>query len=386
MAVGTGIKKHLGKMLIIVLILIGSLVIGACAYIQHPKFGRLPEGSRLEAIKQSPNYVDGEFSNLVPTPMLTEDSNFATVFFNSLVTRKERPRPAGSMPSVKTDLKALDRDRDTVVWLGHSSYFVQLGGRRVLIDPVFSSFAAPVSYTNRAFAGTDLYTAEDMPEIDYLFITHDHWDHLDHASVMALKSKTKKVICGLGVGGYFASWGYASEQIHESDWFDLLEPERGFAIHVLPARHYSGRLLTKNKTLWVGFALETPDRRLFFSGDSGYGPHFSEIGRMFDGFDLVVLDSGQYDRRWAHIHMNPEEAARAVEELQARALLPAHIGKFSMANHPWDEPFRRINAASEGKNFRLLTPLIGEPINLDDDQQLFSRWWEGMVNDLPPAL
>jgi L-ascorbate metabolism protein UlaG (beta-lactamase superfamily) len=148
---------------------------------------------------------------------------------------------------------------------------------------------------------------------------------------------------------------------------------------VLPARHYSGRLLTRNKSLWAGYAITTAGRRIFVSGDSGYGPHFAEIGHRFGGFDLVVLDTGQYDEQWPYIHMTPEEAAHAAQDLQADALLPGHVGKFSLARHSWDAPFRRIAAASEGRSYRLLTPMIGSPILLDDRQQRFSRWWEDLA-------
>jgi L-ascorbate metabolism protein UlaG (beta-lactamase superfamily) len=147
-------------------------------------------------------------------------------------------------------------------------------------------------------------------------------------------------------------------------------------IHALPARHFSGRLLIRNRTQWAGFAVETPGRRIFFSGDGGYGPHFSEIGRRLGGFDLAVLDNGQYDRRWAYMHMTPEEAVRAAGDLRARALRPAHVGRFCIAKHPWDEPFRRVVAAGEGKPFRLLTPMIGEPVMLDGSAGTFEHWWE----------
>ncbi|MCX7781999.1 MAG: MBL fold metallo-hydrolase, partial [Negativicutes bacterium] len=174
--------------------------------------------------------------------------------------------PTTSIPTVKTDLKTLDKDKDIVVWLGHSSYFMQLGGKRILIDPVFSPSAAPVSFANKAFDGTNPYTAEDMPEIDYLLISHDHWDHLDYPTVTALKPKIKNVICGLGVGSYFEQWGFDTKHILEADWFTALELENDFTIHVLPARHFSGRLFSRNKTLWTGFALATPERRIFYSG------------------------------------------------------------------------------------------------------------------------
>ncbi len=153
--------------------------------------------------------------------------------------------------------------------------------------------------------------------------------------------------------------------------------DSGLTIHVLPARHYSGRGLSKNKSLWAGFVLETPQRRIFLSGDTGYGPHFAEIARTFGSFDLVALDGGQYDPRWPLIHMTPEEAVRAADELGAKSMMLAHVGRFSIASHSWDEPFVRVVEAAKDKDFRLLTPRIGEPVWIDGAAQDFIRWWEG---------
>jgi len=366
------------KMIFALLLLAACVALGACAYLHQPKFGRLPDGDRLAALTNSPHYVDGEFRNLIETPMFTEDRGFFSGLTANLFAEKKRRRPVAAIPSVKTDLRALNREVDAVVWLGHSSYFLQLGGRRILIDPVFSDHAAPLPFLNKAFAGTTLYTADDMPDIDYLLISHDHWDHLDYPTVTALQKRIGKVICGLGVGAHLAHWGYPETQIVEADWFETLRLEEDLIIHVLPARHFSGRLLARNKTLWIAFALETSQRRVFFSGDSGYGPHFAEIGEMFDGFDLAILENGQYDPLWAYIHMLPEETARAAEELHARALLPGHAGKFCISNHAWDDPFIRLTEASREKPYRLLTPKIGEVVDLSDGGQRFSHWWEGI--------
>jgi len=371
-------KRWLRKMLLSLLISPVILFLGIGIYVQQPKFGSLPEGPRLETIQKSPNYVDGHFQNLVFTPKFIEEGNSTSVMWNYLFTKKERLIPIDPIPTIKTDLMALNKDKDMIIWLGHSSYFIQLGGKRILIDPVFSSYASPVSFVNKAFEGTNQYTAEDMPEIDYLLISHDHWDHLDYPTVIALKPKIKNVVCGLGVGAYFEQWGFDKEIVHEADWFAALELEKGMTIHVLPARHFSGRLLSPNKTLWTGFALVTPQHRIFYSGDSGYGPHFKKVGEMLNGFDLVIMDNGQHDKRWPYIHMMPEEVAQAAEELKAKALLPGHTGKFAIANHPWDEPFKRITDASRNKNYRLLTPMIGAAVELENQEQFFSYWWEGV--------
>lgn len=360
------------------LVAFGCLALGACAIFNQAKFGKEPEGERLARVRSSPNYGNGEFRNTIPTQTLADGQSTFKILWSNLSDKTPRLRPEGPVPTVKTDLKSLDAARDVVIWLGHSSYYIQLGGRRVLVDPVFSDYAAPFSFINKIFAGTGIYTAEDMPEIDFLLISHDHWDHLDYPTVTELKSKVKTVVCPLGVGAHFEHWGYAKERIHEADWGDAPLLDGDLAIHVLPARHYSGRLFSRNKTLWAGFALQSPKHKLFMSGDSGYGPHFAEIGRSFGGFDLVMLDSGQYDPRWPYIHMTPEEAARAAEDLQAAALLPAHIGKFCISVHAWDEPFIRVVAVSAAKGFHLISPMIGEPVWLDDKTQKFSRWWESV--------
>lgn len=361
----------LGSLFIIVL----SFALGAYIFLNQPKFGKSPEGERLIAIEKSGHYAAGQFENLIPTPKFTEDVSTFSIIWKSLTEPRERLVPGSPLPAFKTDLNNLDPMTDLVIWLGHSSFYIQLGGKRMLLDPVFSDSAAPLSFFNKAFAGTSIYQADDLPEIDALLISHDHWDHLDYPSVAALKDKVGHVVSPLGVGAYFEMWGYPAAKIIEADWYEQVDLDGGVNIHVLPARHYSGRLLKQNKTLWSGFALESADRRLFFSGDSGYGPHFAEIGQRFDGFDFVALDSGQYDERWANIHMTPEEAVAAANDLQARALLPAHIGRFSISRHPWDEPFIRIAAASDQGSARLLTPVIGEPVPIGDRLQEFERWW-----------
>lgn len=369
-------KKGLKRVLMTLVLLTAALLIGGYLYLLLPKFGGLPEGSRLERIEQSPHYVDGTFRNLIADPPQPENRSVVGNLINYLVAEKDRPVPPAPVPTVKTDLRALDPNESVVIWLGHSSFFIQLNGKKILIDPVFSDNAAPLPFVNRAFEGSNIYSAQDMPEIDYLLISHDHWDHLDYPSIMQLKDKVKTVITPLGVGAHFERWGYPENIVHEADWYDEIALEDDFSLHLLPARHYSGRKLTRNKTLWTAFALVTPQQRIFFSGDSGYGPHFAEIGRRFGGFDLAILDSGQYNQAWRHIHMTPEDAVQAMQDLGAEALLPAHVGKFSIAYHSWDDPMKRLTEASRDKSYRLLSPTIGEPVLLNDKTQQFSQWWE----------
>lgn len=353
-----------------------GLVLGTCVFLNRIEFGKNPEGNHYETLEKSPRFIDGEFRNAVPTPMFTDDSTVFSVIVKSIFIPKERLVPAMTVPSMKTDLFLLDPEKDLVIWLGHSSYYVQLAGKRILVDPVFSPYASPFFLFNRAFDGTNIYREEDIPAIDYLLITHDHWDHLDYPTVTALEPKVKKVVCGLGVGSHFENWGYSRSKIMEVDWFTGLGNTDGFDIHVLPARHFSGRGIVRNRTLWVSFVLQSQNRRIFLSGDTGYGPHLKQIGKLFDGFDLAILENGQYDKRWAYIHMMPEETAKAAVELGAKSVLPAHSGKFAISNHAWDEPFTRLAEASRDKPYRLLTPVIGESVDLDDEKRTFPYWWK----------
>ena len=287
--------------------------------------------------------------------------------------------PQEPMLSHKTDLKTLDINQDLVVWMGHSTFYMQLGGRRILIDPVFSSYASPVFFINKAFLGSNVYMADDIPDIDVLAISHDHWDHLDYPTVMALKSKIKNIVCPLGVGEYFEQWGFDSQILHEEDWDTEIKLAADFSVHVLSSQHFSGRFLTPNPTLWCGFAFITPRHKVYYSGDGGYGAHFKTIGDQFGGFDLMLGENGQYNMAWHAIHMLPEETAKAAVDVGAKALLPAHGGKFALARHPWQEPYRELSRYSQGQSYRLLTPMIGEAFNIGDEPpQQFGQWWENM--------
>lgn len=363
-------------------IVAATAALGGCAaggiwtFLQQMQFGALPEGNALQRILASPHYRNGTFHNLIPRAILSDDSSFVLALLRSLVARRDNPVPPAPIPSKKVSLHTLEPSRDMVLWLGHSSFFMQQGGLRILIDPVLSPYAAPVSFSTRAFPGATPYSVQDLPVIDYLLISHDHWDHLDYPTVMGLRSKIKKIICGLGVGAHFRRWGFSDDIIHEADWGETLFPGSPVRIHVTTASHYSGRSLTRNKSLWAGFLLESASNKIFFSGDSGYGPHFAELGKHFHGIDLALLDCGQYNERWRYIHMTPEEAVQAAEDLGARYLLPSHVGKFTLAYHPWDEPFRRVSIASQNRSFQLLTPVIGEAVPMADSMTDYLHWWE----------
>jgi L-ascorbate metabolism protein UlaG (beta-lactamase superfamily) len=364
--------------MILFLVIIAAVTVVIYAFMLQPKFGATPSGERLEKLKASPQYSNNAFQNMSHTPQLTEGASFGSVLKEFLFEKKPRKKPSQPLPSVKTNLLQLRKEEDILVWMGHSSYFMQVDGKTILVDPVLSGAASPLSFTTKSFAGADIYTTGDIPEIDFLFITHDHWDHLDYDTIKKLQPKIKTIITGLGTAAHLQRWGFKKEMIVEKDWNETATIADGFSVTVTPARHFSGRTFTRNKAIWVSFVLQTPMHKIYIGGDSGYDDHFKTIGKEHGPFDLAILECGQYDKSWKYIHMMPEETVQAAQELDAKKLLAVHWGKFSLSNHPWDEPVKRVHKAATENNMALLTPMIGEQVNINDDAQVFSSWWQNM--------
>lgn len=351
---------------------------GIFYYINRPEFGRLPSGNRLQKILNSPHYFTNHFECLTPVQVMTETDDgenkiIATLKF--LFGDKSYLLPNKKLPTVKTNLKEIPSNSDCAVWMGHSTIYLQLAGKKILLDPVFSAYASPIFFINKAFEGSNIYTAEDFPEIDILAITHDHWDHLDYPSVMALKSRVKNILCPLGVGEYFEQWGFDTEKIIEEDWDSEIKFGENLTAHILTSQHFSGRMLKQNPTEWCSFAFITHDKKFFCSGDGGYNNHFKMIGEKFGAFDYAFMENGQYNLAWHAIHCLPDETARAAEDIRAKNVIPIHAGKFALARHAWNEPYIDLKKFSSDKNYKLLTPRIGEIINFSDEQN-FSDWFE----------
>lgn len=342
---------------------------------KQPKFGKVPDGTRLAEILKSPNYKDDKFRNRTPRPTITPGFSMTKVAYNAIFSKDERTDPSEALPSVKTDLKKLPLDSNLVVWFGHSSMYMQLGGKRYLIDPVFSGSASPLPNSVKAFKGTDVYTVADMPEIDYLLISHDHYDHLDYKTIVALQPKVKQVICGLGVGSHFEYWGYKAEQLIEKDWYEKVTIDAETVLHLLPTHHSSGRSLKQSKTLWVSFLIVRPDFKVFYSGDGGYDQIYKEIGEQFGPIDFVMMECGQYNPAWQSVHKLPEEVKQATIEVKAKRMMPVHHSKFKLARHPWDEPLKLMTEYAKGAPYTLATPKIGEVVYMNQPEQSFEQWW-----------
>lgn len=339
------------------------------------RLGKAPGGERLKRIQLSVNFVEGKFVNKTFTPQLSEGFTFWEVLYKCLLKRNPEARPKVSLPAIKTDLKDLSIEKDVLIWFGHSSYYFQVNGVRFLVDPVLSQKVAPFGLSLHPFPGTDIYSADDVPEIDYLLLSHDHYDHLNYPTIKQLRPKVKHVICGLGVGSHLEYWGYNPGIITEKDWYGSLDLTNNLRLHILPARHFSGRTFKRNCTLWVSFLLETPNQKFFLGGDSGYGVHFKEIGQQFSPIDLAILENGQYHQAWRYIHCFPAETLQAGKDLNARRIMPVHNSKFVLSNHAWYEPMEEISRLNNGQQ-HLITPQIGEVVNLHDTAQIFGQWWK----------
>ena len=361
----------------IIISVIAVMTLITVVILNQGSFGKPASGDRLSRIQKSSNFRDGQFQNQSFTPTFAEDVSKWEMIRDGIFKINKRKAPTTSLPSVKTDLKSLDPEKDVLVWFGHSSYFMQIDGKKMLVDPVFSGNASPFSFLVKSFKGSDIYTPDDFPFIDYLFITHDHWDHLDYKTVLKLKSKVGKIITGLGTGAHLEYWGFDPKMIVELDWNDSAAPDSGFQLTATPGRHFSGRGFKRNQSIWCSFVLQTPTKKIFIGGDSGYDTHFAKIGAEHGPFDLALLECGQYNKSWKYIHMMPEQTVQAAIDLKAKTLMPVHWGKFALALHAWDESIERVTKEASRLKVPIIHPMIGEAVNLDD-YGIQKQWWKGI--------
>jgi L-ascorbate metabolism protein UlaG (beta-lactamase superfamily) len=340
-------------------------------------FGRSPKGTDGHLYSNFSNYTDGKFSNLSETIMMAKGVSFPRLLWKFM----NRPRicyPEHNIPTIKSNLKSpefVNANRPVLIWFGHSSYLVFIHGLTILVDPVFCGHASPFSFNTKSFPGTDIYSVDDLPPIDILLITHDHYDHLDWQTIVKLRPKAKLICTSLGVGSHLVFWGWEKDKIREFGWGDSYQIDEATELIAAPARHFSGRGFARNKTLWSSFILTSGNFRIFIGGDSGYDVHFSKIGITHGPFDIVMLECGQYSKDWPFIHMMPEETVQAAIDLRGRLLMPVHWGKFSLSLHPWNEPIRRVREAAFLQGMPITTPHIGEPV-IPGEQMPGMTWWE----------
>ena len=288
------------------------------------------------------------------------------------------PQRIPVVPQPEDAFKARWAQGVRVTWVGHATVLVEIDGMRVLTDPIWSERCSPVG-----FAGPKRFHApgiplKDLPEIDAVIISHDHYDHLDEQTALVLAKRGVPFYVPLGVGSHLRSWGI--ERVQELDWWEQVTLSgpggQTVTLQATPARHFSGRSVTdRNRTQWASWAILGSKHRVYFGGDTGYFPGFKEIGQRLGPFDLTIMPIGAYDEAWSQIHLNPEEAVRAHRDVQGRVMMPIHWGTFDLALHTWREPMLRLERAAHNEQVSLITPLPGQLAPILPKPEGTPGWW-----------
>jgi L-ascorbate metabolism protein UlaG (beta-lactamase superfamily) len=302
----------------------------------------------------------------------------------SIMLRFAFDKPNDTVPSLPipvhaiTQQQLMDAPDRSLFRLGHSTVLLKLNGDFWLTDPVFSERASPVQWAGPQRFHAPPISIDDLPPIKGIILSHDHYDHLDRAAVLALAGKTEHFITPLGVGDRLIKWGIPAGKVRQLGWWQSATVA-GLKLVATPAQHFSGRGLgDRNKTLWASFVIEDRDVRLFFSGDSGYFDGFKEIGRRYGPFDLTLVETGAYDPQWPDVHMQPEESLQAHIDLRGKVLLPIHNGTFDLSLHAWHDPFDRITELAQERRVAIATPEIGQALDIVQPHAEH-KWWEALV-------
>ncbi|PWJ44288.1 MBL fold metallo-hydrolase [Sediminitomix flava] len=340
-----------------------------------PEFGRSATKTQKLAYEQTGLYKDGQFQNLIPTEMKMDVMGLVKEYSNKskFATPKE-PVPFEKLDSAK--IAVAPDSLTTLTWFGHSAFLLQMDGKNILLDPMLGDTPSPHPLIGSKRYNKNLPLEVDkLPQIDAVIYSHDHYDHLDYGTVNKIKDKVKTFIVPLGLGNHLREWGVKDSQIQELKWWD--ETKLGdIKLTCTPSRHFSGRGLTdRNTTLWSSWVIDGQKDKIYFSGDSGYGPHFKEIGEKFGPFDLTLMECGQYNPQWEAIHMMPEQTAQAAKDVKAERLWPIHWGAFTLALHDWRDPIQRVEKKAAELEIPMTTPRIGEQVIVGESYPQ-ERWWE----------
>lgn len=367
------------KRYLIPLLIILALPVAAWLALKLPVFGAIPSKTDHATFASSPafNSSSNSFENRRPElfTQMRENSSIPGMLREWFKERVDS-KPNKPLPEVKPDFQTFlaSSNNTKLIWLGHSSFLLNINSTVVLVDPIFSNAAAPVSFLAPRFQAP-VITLNELPPIDIILISHDHYDHLDKKTAQHFVNTPTQFITPLGVGLHLKRWGISDSQLTELDWWQS-HTVNEIQFVAAPAQHFSGRDgLNNNKTLWASWVVKASNASIYYSGDSGYDTHFKTIGEQYGPFDLALMENGQYNEGWPAVHMFPEEALQASKDVQAKALMPVHWGMFELSFHSWYEPAVRIAALAKESNFPLLTPTIGDIIEINGQFES-NPWWE----------
>ncbi|MEM6996331.1 MAG: MBL fold metallo-hydrolase [Myxococcota bacterium] len=343
-------------------------------------FGTSPTGAALARVEASPQFHDGVFVN--PQPLYNDFVGSIT----GLLGAPEFTAPADPVPVVATDptqFATPPAEGLRVTWLGHSTVLIEIDGALILTDPVFGPRSSPLTWLGPKRWYPPPLALTDVPPVDAVVLSHDHYDHLDYPSIVAMKEWKTTFIAPLGVGAHLRYWGVPAERVLEVDWWDetVVSTAAGGELRVVatPARHASGRhLFDQDETLWAGFALIGDTHRVFFSGDTGLFPAMREIGTRWGPFDVAMVEVGAYDQNWPDWHIGPEQAITAHQWLRGRLFIPIHWGLFDLAAHNWTEPIERVTRAADGAGVEIQTPLPGQSV-VPGVTAAIEPWWPAVA-------
>ncbi|WP_354642840.1 MBL fold metallo-hydrolase [Kitasatospora camelliae] len=340
-------------------------------------FGRRPDGSREERIRNSPQFRDGVFHNAPSELAFPAPSGPGLDTVRRMLFERTGRVPSTPVPTVRP---AYEPDRPAaegveIVWYGHASALVEVEGSRVLLDPIWSDRCSPSAHLGPKRLHPAPVELEELPRVDAVLISHDHYDHLDMATVKRLvELQSAPFAVPLGIGGHLRRWGVPEHRIIELDW-DETCTLGDLTLTLTSAHHFSGRGTTRNTTLWGSWVIAGPDRRVYYTGDSGYFEGYARIGEQHGPFDAALVQIGAYDEAWADIHMTPEDAVRAHLDLKAGLLVPVHWCTFNLGLHPWSEPIERLLAEAKAQAVPLVVPRPGERVDVDAPTAP-DGWWE----------
>ncbi len=335
--------------------------------------GAQPGGVRAERLRQSPHYRDGAFHNTTPTRMLRPGE--AARAMRAVITGRRTARPTGPIPIVRAAPAGAPTHGVDLTWYGHATVLVEIEGRRVLLDPVWSERCSPVPSVGPKRLHPMPVALADLPPLDAIVVSHDHYDHLDLPTVRALaRLQQAPFLVPLGVGAHLELWGVPANRIVELDWDEDVDVA-GLALTATEARHFSGRGLRRDSTLWSSWVIKGEHHRIFYTGDSGYFDGYAAIGERHGPFDASLIQVGAYNKAWPDIHMTPEEAVRAHRDVRGDLLIPVHWGTFTLAPHAWAEPVDRLWAEARARDVRLAVPRPGQRVDVLTPQRV-DPWWQ----------